>query len=57
MTKRSSGGGYGCVGFENMEDIWVQISVAIEAPWEIEPELEAITLLRAHWTYALFIWV
>ena len=42
MTKRSSGGGYGWVGFENMEAIWVQISVAIEAAWEIE--LEAISL-------------
>jgi len=45
------------VGFEKIEAIWVQISVAIEATWEIELELEAITLLHPHCTYGSFIWV
>lgn len=58
MTKSSSGEGYGWVGFENMEAIWVQISVAIEATWEIEPELEAEAItLHPHGTYASFVWV
>lgn len=49
VTKRFSGSGYGWVGLENMEAIWLQTCVAIEAtPSETELEdiiSNSITLL------------